>query len=195
MLTFTLDTNCIIALEKNETAAPAVRALVNAHERGTANVAVVAISASERQIGGQQLESFTEFQQRLVILGLGALEILPPIFYYDITFWDWCIWADDDAMVALERQIHEVLFPASPFLWTDFCAAGGLDPATASDSTWRNHKCDVLALWSHIHHARDVFVTNDGVFHQSTKVPILIGLGAGRIEKAETAATLVSAHP
>jgi hypothetical protein len=191
MLTFTLDTNCIVALEIKEATAPAIRTLVNAHEQGHANVAVVAISASERQIGGQQLRNFAEFRQRLDILGLGTLEILQPIFYFDLTFWDWGVFPDD-VMLALERQIHEVLFPAFPFLWSDFCAANGLDPVTAlPNSTWRNYKCDVLALWSHIHKARDVFVTHDGEFHKATKKPPLIALGAGRIEKVETAVMLV----
>jgi hypothetical protein len=49
MRTFTLDWNCIIAMEQKETAATAVRALVDANASGDAHVAVVAISASERQ--------------------------------------------------------------------------------------------------------------------------------------------------
>jgi hypothetical protein len=180
MATFTLDTNCIIALEKNEQpVARAVRALADAHERGDAKVAIVAISASERQPSGQQLGNFDEFRQRLATLGLGVLEILKPIKYWDLTFWDWDIWPDQ-AMLALGRRIHEVLFPGDD-----------IDSAEPSDPKWRNHKCDVLALWSHIHHARDVFVTNDGTFHASTKKPVLISLGARRIENTETAATLV----
>jgi hypothetical protein len=190
MLSFTLDTNCLIALENNEPAARAIRALVDAHEQGNANVAIVAISASERQKGQQQLRNFAEFRHRLTTLGLENLEILRPIFYWDIGFLDWCFWADDEVMLTLERRIHEVLFPTSPFLWPDFCAANGLDPeASPLNSKWRNRKCDVLALWSHIHDARDVFVTDDGDFR--TKRPALIALGAGRIERAEAAVTLV----
>ncbi len=189
MPSFTFDTNCIIALENNEPAAPAIRALVDAHERGNANVSVVAISASERQKNRQGLRDFAEFRQRLTALGLGTLEILRPIFYWDVGFLDWSYWADDEAMLTLERDIHEVLFPAAPFLWSDFCVANGLDPEAPLNTKWRNHKCDVLALWSHIHDARDVFVTNDGDFHK--RRPALIALGAGRIEKAETAVTLV----
>lgn len=191
MPTFTLDTNCIIALENNEPAARAIRALVDAHERGDANVAVVAISASERQMDRQHLENFAGFQQRLANLGLGTLEILRPILYWDITFWDWSLGAGDKEL-ALERQIHDVLFPAAPFLWPDFCTANGLDAAASPlNSKWRNHKCDVLALWSHIHQARDVFVTSDGNFHAETKKAALVVLGAGRIETAESAVTLV----
>lgn len=192
MTTFTLDTNCILALENNEPAAPAIRALVDAHEQRKANVAIVAISASERQRDRQQLQNFAQFEERLSALGLGNLEILPTIFYWDIAFWDRCLWSDE-AMEALERQIHEILVPAVPFLWSDYCKANGLDYSAALplNSAWGNHKCDVLALWSHIHDARDVFVTNDNDFHAMTKRAALITLGAGRIERPDAAVTLV----
>jgi hypothetical protein len=192
MPSFTLDTNCIIALERNELSTPAIRTLVDAHERGLASVAVVAISASERQKGGEQLRSFDEFRQRLCALGLGALEILRPIFYWDLAFWDWAVWAPEPegGMLTLEQKIHEALFPTTSFLWSDFCAANGLDPASAlPNSKWRNHKCDVLAIWSHISNARDVFVTHDSDFHKGGAA--LVSLGAGRIEIAETAVTLL----
>ena len=191
MRTFTLDTNCIIALENKEPTAGAIQALVEAHDRGNANVAVVAISASEKQRNQQQLETFTEFQLRLSTLGLGKSEVLPSIFYWDITFWDWCYWSDE-AKEVVERRIHEILFPDVPFLWPDFINANHLDPAALPlNSKWRNAKCDVLAIWSHIHHARDVFVTNDHNFHKLTKKSALTALGAGRIEQADAAMKLL----
>jgi hypothetical protein len=77
-------------------------------------------------------------------------------------------------------------------LWADFCASNDLNTAAApQNSPWRNQKCDVLALWSHIHNARDVFVTNDREFHKTPRKRALIALGAGRIEKAETAVKLL----
>lgn len=190
MPSFTLDTNCIIALENDEPSAPAIRTLVDAHGRGNITVAVVAISASERQKDRRQLQNFVEFQRRLAALGLGHLEILPPIFYWDVGFLDWSFWADDEVMLKLEQNIHAVLFPASPFLWSDFCAVNCIDPASTSpNSSWRNRKCDVLAIWSHIHDGREVFVTNDGNFHRRRAA--LIELGAGRVERAERAAALL----
>lgn len=188
---FTLDTNCLIALENNEPASPAVREIVVAHEQGKVDVAVVAISASERQRDKPQLENFSEFQDRLAALDLRAVSILPTISYWGLSFWDRCIWADEE-LVAFEKQIHEVLFPTTPFSWSDFCAANGLDVETSlQGSKWRNHKCDVLALWSHIHASRDVFVTDDDNFHKTEKKSALIRLGAGRIERATMAATLL----
>jgi hypothetical protein len=94
--------------------------------------------------------------------------------------------------MVIERRIHQVLFPSVPFLWSDFCAANGLDLETSlPGSVWRNHKCDILALWSHIYAAREVFVTDDGNFHTTAKKLALMDLGAGRIERAATAVTFV----
>jgi hypothetical protein len=184
MQTFTLDTNCIISLDEGRTDAPAVRALVDAHATGAARVAVVAISASERQRGGGQLQSFTAFQERLAVLGLAHLEVLHPMAYADICYLDHCL-ATDEEMERLERSIHEILFPNIEFLWPAFCKAHGTDPAaTAIDRKWLNAKCDVQMLWCHINGNRDVFVTADeDDFHAPSKKAALIALGAKRIER------------
>ena len=73
--TFTLDTNCLIAVANNEPAAGAVRALADAHTAGRADVAVVAMSASEKQQGGHYIRNFAVFRDRLVSLGLGHLNV------------------------------------------------------------------------------------------------------------------------
>lgn len=141
MASFTLDTNCIIAIANSEATAPAIRTLVEAHKTEKANVAVVAISASERQSGGGVIKNFDEFRARLRDLGLGHLEILKPIMYWDMTFWDWCLWADD-GMQALERKIHEILFPSVEFLWQDYRRSCGIDPNTGSDPSGRWRNCE-----------------------------------------------------
>jgi hypothetical protein len=154
MRTFTLDTNCLIAIDEGRPEAPTVRALADAHRARTAQEAVVAISASERQQGGGHLQSFTAFVERLRQLDLGHLDILQPMAYADITV--------------------------------------GLDAAApASDRRWRNAKCDVQAIWSHIHRKRDVFVTSDGNFHSPANKARLITLGANCIERPSNALTLV----
>jgi hypothetical protein len=107
--TFTLDTNCIIAIEERRPEGEAIRELVTAHSSGTANVAVVAISASERQ-KTKAIENFTQFQERLAALGLGHLTILPAMLYWDISFFDYSVFADKH-MEELEKHIHKVLFP------------------------------------------------------------------------------------
>lgn len=198
MLSFSLDTNCVIALEETRanpashraTEAKAVQALLNAHAAGIANVAVVAISASERQRDGGNLENFSIFQQRLNILGLENLDLLHPMMYFDVTFWDASLWPDD-SMEAFERVIHEILFPNDPFLWVDYCISNGLDSSSGTpDIKWKNLKCDVQAFWSHAWRKRDVFVTSDRDFLAESKKRRLIELAGGRIETPESAAIL-----
>ena len=96
MLSFTLDTNCILALDdvrndptsQRTAEADSIRLLAAAHSAGKASVGVVAISASERQRHDSHFENFSVFEQRLSALGIGHLELLHPILYYDVTFWD-----------------------------------------------------------------------------------------------------------
>jgi hypothetical protein len=188
--TFTLDTNCIIDVAENRPAAGAVRALADAHAAGRADVAVIAMSASERQRGGHYIQDFTDFRNRLVSLGLGHLNVILPMMYWDISFWDHCLWTDD-AMVKREHEIHLILFPTVQFLWEDYCRANSIDlPNNSPTGKWRNCKCDVQAIWSHIHHKREVFVTSDGNFHKADKKAALIALGAGRVEHPEGALSL-----
>jgi hypothetical protein len=194
MPTFTFDTNCLIAIDEIDERRPeaaAVQAIAAAHGIGTTHVAVVAISASENpKTGAAPVMDFAEFQARLAHLGLSHLEILRPILYWDITFWDWAEWASP-ATAALARQLHAVLFPNDAFEYADYCLQRGLDPKAPVDCRWRNHVCDVQAIWSHIRHGRDIFVTSDTNFHSATKKAALIALGAKAIEKPDDAATMI----
>jgi hypothetical protein len=189
--TFTLDTNCLIAVANNEPAAGAVRALAEAHATSRADVAVVAMSASEKQQGGLYIQNFAEFRDRLVSLGLGHLEVILPMAYCDISFLDHCLLTDEE-MVKLEREIHSTLFPTVQFQWQDYCRANSIDPPNDSPTgRWRNCKCDVQVVWSHIHSKRDVFVSSDSNFHKADKKSALIALGAGRIEHPKSALSLL----
>lgn len=184
---FTLDTNCIIDVEDGRPSATFVRELVGLHGKNGINVAVSAIGASERQRTGGYAQNFAEFQAKLKTAGFDALELLPPLAYMDICYWDHCVMADEND--PLERQIHEVLFPNIEFMWADYAKARGL-PADALDKTWRNTKCDVLALWCHIRHGGGVFVTSDENFHAETKREKLRALGAGTIALPQDALAL-----
>ena len=191
MYTFTLDTNCIFALEESQRIdrLPVLQ-IVEAHLQKRASVGLVAISASERQRGGKPLENFRQFKDRIAELGLGSLEILIPMMYWDVTFWDFSVWADE-TMEDLERQIHEVLFPAVGFTWAEHCEQTGIRTREISISSKRlNAKCDVQVFWSHVFHKRDVFVTSDLNFHAVTKKERLESLGNCRIEMPSVAATL-----
>lgn len=191
MLTFTLDTNCLIAVSERRDDAVYVRALADAHSRGEADVAVIGISASEKQRDGCRMEDFGEFRKRLKSMGLEHLPVVFPLAYFDITFWDVSLLADDE-MEQLERKIHQIMFPSVEFLWADFSKTNRLDPNNPPHGTkWANCKCDVQALWSHMHHKREVFVTADSDFHKASVKPALIALGAGRIEYPRDAASLI----
>lgn len=195
MLTFSLDTNCIIAIDANRAEASSVRALADAHASGTADVRLVAISASERQKSGDQLEMFSEFPKRMASLGLGHLPLLLPMMDPSVrTYWGDCLWPDEQ-MVLLERELHEVLFPGIPHFWQDCCDKHGIEPElTTIDRKWKNVKCDVLAIWSHVFFKRQVFVTTDTNFHKASKKSKLIELGAGRIETPASAVSLLQGN-
>ena len=175
---FTIDTNCIIDLERDTEFAPPLRALIAAHRLGNAEVAVPAVAASEVQRDGLYLQNFGQFEERLAQAGLDGLPLIHPIAYWGISFYGLGYWADG-AMVELERKIHTVLHPSVPFeyLATTSPTTGTEQP----DPKWRNAKCDTQALWSHVYHKRDVFVTRDGNFLKKTKLPVLAALGAGQI--------------
>ena len=110
MISFTLDTNCLIDLEEGRAGAEAVREWVEAHLNGSADVAVTTVTASERQKDGGFLESYADFQDRLVGLGLSNLTQVQPIAHWNISFYDHGYVADQ-RMVDSEAAIHAVLSP------------------------------------------------------------------------------------
>jgi hypothetical protein len=191
MWTFTLDSNCIISIDESGQDASLVRRLADAHVAGKAHVAVVALSAADRRQIGSYLDNLDAFRDRLAALDLAHLEILKPMACFDISFPGWSIEADD-AMAALEKQIHDILFPQSEFAWQDFADAHDLDPDSLSPyGDWRSHKCAVQEVWTHIHSKRDVFVTANDEFHKPAKKSALFALGAGQIERPAQAVLLL----
>ena len=123
----TFDTNCIIALETNAENAPYVRRIVQAAPERRLKLRVVGISASERQPGGDHSKSFSDFQARIAGVGLGDVEILKPPVILGVTYFDHCIRGCDEWTEEAKR-IHEILSPASPFAYGDFCTRFGIDP-------------------------------------------------------------------
>jgi len=191
MKKFTLDTNCLIALAKEEPAAGSIRALVHAHCAGSIVLSVVAISASERQKDVLLYSDFSEFENFLAELGLATLSIINPMGYYGISFYGHALYCNDK-MKSLERGIHSVLFPNYPYEYSENCHnIMPPDIPNRDQLKWRNRKCDVQMLWSHIYHSHDVFVTKDTNFHNKSRKPILLNLGAGAIEYPEDAASML----
>ena len=177
MLTFTLDHNCVIDIEEARPDAPSVRALADAHLRGVADVAVLAMSASENQLRGVHNNRFSDFQTKLAATRLDHLAILLPLCVLDCSYLDHCLLADTQS-IAEVQEIYRTLFP------------GVTDAALLTPLKRRQRDCDAHGLWSHIHSGRDVFVTRDKAFHGDAKSRLL-ALGAGRIECQPDAAALL----
>jgi hypothetical protein len=192
MLTFTLDTNCLVAVDEGRAEAAAVRSLAEAHRHGRANVALVAISASERQRDGNMLDNYSQFTERVALLDMSHLPVILPMCYWDVMYWDACVEPEPE-LAELESRIQQVLFSTVPCSWADYCQQCGLDPGNSpQDKKWKNAKCDVQAFWCHASESRSVFVTTDKNFHRATKKPKLLALAPGRIEFPEAAAWLVA---
>ena len=152
---FTLDTNCIIDLEENRPNAEHVRKIVQAWKNGKIELAVVAVSASENQKSGITNRDFSEFENKLVNVGLDGAQHLLPLAKWDVVYWYHALWSDND-MERLESGIRGILFPNI-----------SVKPPEAIDqnSKWRRDFCDILVAWSHAFHKWDYLVTSDKNFH------------------------------
>lgn len=132
---FTLDTNCLIDVEEARSNASSIKDLVSLHGQNGINVAVSAVGASERQRTGGYAKSFAEFQTKLNTIGFNRLELLRPLAYWDICYWDYCIVAAENDN--LEEEIHKVLFPNIEFAWVAYARNRGL-AVESPDKKWRN---------------------------------------------------------
>ena len=179
----TLDTNCLIDLELDEGAVNELRHLVILHDLGKLSLQVPAIGASERMKDGAYAPNFSVFQERVRKLAQREIELLKPILYWGIGYWGWAIWSGKELNV-LHQKIHDVLFPGTEFEWQAFATAHGINAEesvnqqTREWKSWRNRKCDTLAMWCHIHYKGDIFVTRDANFLKPKKKNRLIQLGA-----------------
>lgn len=187
VLGFTLDTNCLIALEEQRDTAHGVRALLGRHTARSAIVQIVATTASENQLDGEPTTNFTVFQRRLEAAGMGDLPILKPAALFDFAYWDWAVWASESTTEELQ-EIHDVLFPALPF---DFETDASMTPAEGKQAKrkWRNYGLDGLGLHTHIQAGGDVYVTSDKNFMKQTKKAPLARLGAPLILNPHEAET------
>lgn len=192
MLKFTLDTNCIIDIDEGGSRAAAIRKLADAHALGTADVAIVAVTASERQPDKSYLTDYRLFQNRIHHLGLGHLGVVYGLFYFDICFFEACLWGDEED-IELEKLIHNTLFPTIPFLWTDFAKERNLTPQSIIEDEgkqWRNAWCDRQMFWAHQKSRRDVFVTSDKNYSRRlTKTP---QFSAARVMSPDEAVALIN---
>jgi hypothetical protein len=185
MLKLTLDTNCIYDFEDSSWSDPRERLLELEH-LGRVVLRVPAIAASERQRDGGRIEDFEQFRERLARAGLAGVEILRPMGYSDLCYYDWFVWTSPE-IEAEELRIHEILFPTIAFDVDKHCPAQD-EPGRLK---WRNAKCDVQSMWCHIHYGGDIFITRDRNFHKPSKKRRLQALGAGIIARPEQAVDII----
>jgi hypothetical protein len=143
-----LDTNCLIDLAEGGEVGEILAGLVADLRTRGHGMAVAAITASENPRKGSPPKTWPEFVDLLSRVGLADAEILKPMGYWDVTFWGEGLWVGDD-MIALETQIHIVLFPS-------FAIDDDSDPGR-----WRNAKCDVQVVWTAMWNRVDFLITSD----------------------------------
>lgn len=168
----TLDHNCLIHLENDTDVGMAVRAIVT---NAANDCFVVNIGASEMRKKGVRPDNYEKFEELLGQTGISHLPRLNPMMIFDVTFWDRCVWGDDNA-IKRAAAIEDVLFGESERI---DIASVGLD--SPEGGKWLNRQCDVHGMWCHIQNGNDVFLTTDDNFSKETKLPMLLALGAGRI--------------
>ena len=176
----TLDWNQLIDIHEGSGDIEGLHQLIALQSEGALRFCIPAIQASEKQRDGTTLDSYSKFRAFAESLGLGDYEELKPPLYIGMAYIGHCV-IHGTGMERLERQIHDILFPNVRFSYPDHLAELGPRVTQRHRESWRNAKCDVLSMWSHIHYDADIFVTTDRDFHKASKKPRLIALGAGQI--------------
>ena len=171
----TFDHNCIVSLEENRPAADYLRPIVKSANQGELTLGIPAIMASENQKTPEDLSNFQIFIDRLDTVKIDRYELLLPIGYWGVAFFDQCLFSGE-SMEQLEREIHAILFPKQKFESTE-------KPPGEKWRKWKNRKCDVLSFWCHVWHGGGIFVTDDGNFHKETKKAKLELIAGGAIAK------------
>ena len=113
MVRYTLDTNCIVAMEKSRPEASALTTLVERHRLGTVIVQIAAIAAAERQIG-DIVRAFDDFRARIAAWALAKWFFLRPPMYAGLCFADYCT-VHGDEFLSQERAIHTYIFSSTSF--------------------------------------------------------------------------------
>jgi hypothetical protein len=155
-LNITLDMNCIIGLESEEVATTCLREIVAFHNIKKINIKIPGISAAEKLSNGGKLKSFLDFKKRIDKLSIRKFTILRPFAIWDMTYFDYCIFPDDE-MIEFDKKIQKIIFPQIPI-----CLPS--DYQENKIIKWKNARCDVVSMWCHIYYSGDIFVTSDRHF-------------------------------
>ncbi len=162
----TLDWNCVIEVEENRRQTPYVNELVNAHRNGEIEVALLAASASENTKSKLFPGNASLFKKRVAQLGWDDLPIVPMPAFFGLSYWDFCFLVGDGKafehdMDALWQVIAPKVHRKAEYHLNDGQRLDDDSIQSEALSKWRNVCCDVISAYSHIHAARDIFVTNN----------------------------------
>lgn len=161
-----LDWNCVIEVEENQSQASHVLDLVGAHRDGEFEVALFAASASENTKSKQFPGNASIFKKRVAQLGWSDLPLVPMPSISGLSYIGLCFIVGDGEAFERDRDAPwEIIAPNIHRKAADHIAAGKTfdDRAIQSPelSKWRNTWCDVISAYSHIHVGRDIFVTSN----------------------------------
>jgi hypothetical protein len=173
-LKLTLDTNCLIDLEEQRDGSDVLRDAIDSAVARGLSIGILGISASEKRLKSSAPLGPAELKERLVRHGLDSAEILKPLGFCGLTFWDFCVFGSEEAK-NLHERIADILFGNSPYRYNR------PDEDGRYQIKHRNQICDCQAIWAHISYSRDVFVTNDGNFY--SKSYLLEKIGVNKIVK------------
>lgn len=169
--------------------------LVNAHRKGEFEVALLAASASENNRSKLFPGNAAFFKKRVKQLGWDDLPIVPMPGILGLSYFDFCFYVGDGE--AFERDVDalwQVIAPNVLRKPSDHLADGQKlndDMIQSRElAKWRNTWCDVISAYSHIHAARDLYVTNNTSDFQK-KAPALAKLGMNHISTPTDALGLV----
>lgn len=181
----TLDWNCIIEVEEGRPQAGYVRELIEFHELGRFEVALLAASASENTKSKRFPGNAILFQNRVSALGWQELPLVPMPAIFGLSYWDFCFAVQDHRGFEKDMDaLWKVIAPNVARNPSDHLPPGAdlTDDSIQSEplARWRNTWCDVISAYSHIHDGRDIFVTNNTRdFQKNSKA--LSGLGMKQI--------------
>lgn len=148
----TLDLNCLIDVE--ESRRPHVESVLELRrlaEAGAVELSIPASAASERRGSDKpRITNFGQFQRWVGELGFRNVDFLAPILYLDFSFLNYAVLAGGPGSV-LEQRLHDAIAPNLPYQ----------GPAVHQAGRWRNAKCDVQAVWCHVHYGTDALCTRD----------------------------------
>ena len=192
MLTFTLDTNCLVAVDEGRPEAAAVRILAEAHVRGCADVAIVAISASERQRDGKMLDNFSQFRGTRGITQSFPLAPHTPDMLLGRDVLGCVRRSPNREWPNSNRRFSEFSFLQSRPRGLTTVKCTGLDSeATPLDKKWKNAKCDVRPFGATRRKGETFSSPRTRTFTERQRTKLL-AIAAGCIEYPDAAALLVS---